>query len=92
MDGTLEFKNDSVFILNAKAQDDTPAPDINGVYHYKLNGNEIVTDKSVYGMSKYFLVEKNKLYLSDYQMSKEESDWSKGYLSANWLYKLERVK
>lgn len=93
MEGTITFFEDGTFLLDAVGHDDCPVPLLKGTYHYQACENTLSVDYvKGYGLSGYYMVKGDCLYFSTRKISKAKESWAKGYLSANWQYKLVRVK
>ncbi len=92
MIGTLRFYTDGHMVLDARARDDYPVPEVSGSYTYKIEKNRLVSDYNSYGVCEFFLVEGDMLYFSWQEISKSQEEWKGGRLVANWQYRLKRVR
>lgn len=86
VEGTITFRNDGTFRLDAVARDDYPVPPIKGTYTYRVSGPMIYTDYDKgYGISQYFYIKGDELIFSDVP-----PEYNKDL--RYWRYKLIRVK
>lgn len=89
--GTVTFRADGTFRLDAVARDDYPVRPIRGVYKYSLQGKRLLTDyKHGYGIEEYWLVQGTRLYFAASPLTNAVSDWSGGREIGNWRYQLDR--
>lgn len=89
MEGTITFLKEGTFELQAVGHDDIPVPSLNGRYHFQAKEGRLNTDyKAGYGLSNYYLIQGEHLYLSERQILRAKESFDKGYLQANWQYKL----
>lgn len=89
--GTVTFRSDGTFRLDAVARDDCPVRPIRGVYNYSLQGNRLLTDyKHGYGIAEYWFVKGDHLYLAVRPLTNVETGWSGGREIGNWRYRLDR--
>ena len=86
INGTITFRSDGKFRLDAVAHDDYPVPEIKGTYTYRISGPMIFTDYDKgYGMSQYFYINGDELIFSDVPPAYNTD-------LRYWRYKLVRVK
>jgi len=91
--GTLTFKTDGTFDLDARARDDHPTPSIRGNYKYSISGNRITTDyKKGYGLIKYYFIKGKYMYFSSRPITNVIKKWVGNYMRANWQHELKRVE
>lgn len=99
--GTIEFKKNGTFIIDAEALDDYPVPPIRGTYHYSVEDRRIKTDyQKGYGLEPYFLIVENyygiqnhtAIFFSNTIIHEIEEDNSGSFIRANWHYKLKKIR
>lgn len=89
--GTVTFRADGTFLLDAVARDDYPVSPIRGTYRYSLQGNRLVTDyPHGYGLGQYWLVQGDGLYFAAMPITNAVSQWTAGQEVGNWQYRLQR--
>ncbi len=82
--GTITFRRNGTFKLDAKARDDYPVGSICGVYSYRLNGSMILTEYTKgYGMSLYYYINGDELFFLDIPPAGKVE-------TGDWKYRLRR--
>lgn len=84
--GTITFRTDGTFELDADARDDYPVGSIRGIYSYKVSGSMILTEYTRgYGISLYYYIDGDELFFSDIQPGSSGE-------GAMWDYRLLRSR
>ena len=84
--GTITFRANGTFELDATARDDYPVGSIRGIYSYMVSGPMILTEYTKgYGMSLYYYINGDELFFTSVQPEGESE-------TETWTYRLRRAR